>query len=226
MIRPRWGSFSVRDHLKEQAFVAELLLYDRLVIPVPPPNNEGEWRRWARNTWKPDRQAELLQILGKDLCVRLPWTKELRHQHRTYLGTRGVRLNTELLRDAVALVRDDEYKRNRIEFYEWGRERVDKGHATDESIERMRSLLDRHEQIVRKAWKDVAWKESLPSSLSAPVSRACSGPRPRLRGLPRQQPLSSSLPLAVASASLRQWPGSSNWIGSRVFGRVRRHRQR
>jgi hypothetical protein len=251
MIRPRWGTFSVRDHLKEQAFVSELLLYDRLVVPVPPPQNEIEWQRWAGKKWDPDRQAQLLEILGKDLSVRLPWTEELRKQHRSHLEKtrkvdeavqyglttimaagvpfeayddlvlppsepkpyvlpayptpaallkaiplgrlpltpngrrrvppeeerdlaitvmreilmprdvlkpRGVRLGTELLRDTAALVRDDEYKRNRIEFYEWEEHELIRGHSTAESIERMRHLLNRHEQIVRQAWKDVRWK--------------------------------------------------------------------
>jgi hypothetical protein len=253
MIQPRWGTFSVRDHLKEQAFVSELLLYDRLVVPIPP--NKIEWDRWAdEKKWNPDRQAQLLEILGKDLSVRLPWTEELRKQHRSHLEQtrkvdeavkyglttvmaagvpleayedlvlpptdpkpyvlpayptpaallndiplerlprthnsrrrvspeqerdlaiavtrsilmprdvlkpRGVRLGTELLRDAAALVRDDEYKRNRIEFYEWEENELIKGHSTAESIERMRHLLDRHEQIVRQAWKDVRWKRVL-----------------------------------------------------------------
>ena len=251
MIRPRWGTFSVRDHLKEQAFVSELLLYDRLVVPVPPPKNPAEWQRWADNKWNPDRQAQLLEILGKDLCVRLPWTEELRQQHRSHLAQtrkvneavqygvttlmaagvpfdayedltlppdapkphvlpayptpaallkdiplgrlrpahnarrrvpteqqrdlaitvmrsllmprdvlrpRGVRLGTELLRDAAALVRDDEYKRNRIAFYEWEENELIKGYSTAESVERMDYLLKQQEQIVRKAWKDVRWK--------------------------------------------------------------------
>jgi hypothetical protein len=34
-----WGTFSVKDHLRERAFVAEVLLYDRLVIPRPPTNS-------------------------------------------------------------------------------------------------------------------------------------------------------------------------------------------
>ena len=36
MPREVWGTFSVADHLREQAFVADILLYDRLVILVPP----------------------------------------------------------------------------------------------------------------------------------------------------------------------------------------------
>lgn len=44
MPRELWGTFSVADHLRERAFVAEILLYDRLVIPVPPDDEErGRW---------------------------------------------------------------------------------------------------------------------------------------------------------------------------------------
>ncbi len=34
MARLLWGCYSVADHLEPRAFVADLLLYDRLVIPV------------------------------------------------------------------------------------------------------------------------------------------------------------------------------------------------
>lgn len=33
-VRELWGTFSEGDHLREQAFVADLLLYVRLVVPV------------------------------------------------------------------------------------------------------------------------------------------------------------------------------------------------
>jgi hypothetical protein len=38
-----WGTFSVTDHLGRRAFVADVILYDRLVIPVP----DAEERRLA-----------------------------------------------------------------------------------------------------------------------------------------------------------------------------------
>jgi hypothetical protein len=31
-----WGTFSVMDHAREGTFLAEVVMYDRLVIPVPP----------------------------------------------------------------------------------------------------------------------------------------------------------------------------------------------
>lgn len=33
----RWATFAVNEHTRERAFVADVLLYDKLVIPVPPP---------------------------------------------------------------------------------------------------------------------------------------------------------------------------------------------
>lgn len=51
-----WGTFSVKDHVKAGAFIAEVLMYDRLVIPIPPQRDaddkektkeaEEEWERW------------------------------------------------------------------------------------------------------------------------------------------------------------------------------------
>jgi NADPH:quinone reductase-like Zn-dependent oxidoreductase len=51
--RPVWGTFSVRDHLRPEAFLREVLVFDRLVIPYPDPEVPGEWERWRRPD--PDR---------------------------------------------------------------------------------------------------------------------------------------------------------------------------
>jgi hypothetical protein len=81
----QWGTFSVRDHIKPRAFVAEVILFDKLVIPRPATNSElyaeGETTpaedqkaRWIRKGWDPVRQRELLDILGEfHLAVELPW---------------------------------------------------------------------------------------------------------------------------------------------------------
>lgn len=57
-----WGTFSVRDHCNPSAFVSEVMLYDRLVIPVPP--NEDERTRWRDAGWNPELLEKLLPILG------------------------------------------------------------------------------------------------------------------------------------------------------------------
>ena len=53
MSKQVWGTFSVKDHCDPNAFVAEVMLYDRLVIPVPPDAEERE--RWEKSGWQPDR---------------------------------------------------------------------------------------------------------------------------------------------------------------------------
>jgi hypothetical protein len=71
-----WGCYSVADHLADRAFVADLLLYDRLVVPVPA---EDDRKRWEVEEWNPDRQAELLEI-AKPFVKRVEWSASLRAQ--------------------------------------------------------------------------------------------------------------------------------------------------
>lgn len=76
-----WGTFSVEDHCRRGAFVAEVLLYDKLLIPVLPTVEDGlepyqaalEAQRWAK--WDPQRQKEILAILGKR-AEQIAWTAE------------------------------------------------------------------------------------------------------------------------------------------------------
>jgi hypothetical protein len=79
-MRELWGTFSVRDHMDRRAFVAEVILYDRLVIPCPPAAEPGEWKRWEEQEhWNPKRQAKFLEVLrGNDLVVEVPWDKPRR----------------------------------------------------------------------------------------------------------------------------------------------------
>lgn len=70
---PVWGTFSVRDHLEPEAFLREVLVFDRLVIPYPDPHMPGEWERWrqpdSKNpsvSWEPERLDALLAILGTE----------------------------------------------------------------------------------------------------------------------------------------------------------------
>lgn len=82
-----WGTFSVKDHMRRRPFVAEVLLYDRLIIPRPPtreeeppvPGEEDEIQRWRQNGWGPARLHKLLDILKEgNLAVELPWNKQAR----------------------------------------------------------------------------------------------------------------------------------------------------
>ena len=67
-----WGTYSTRDHRAPRAFVADVMLYDRLVIPVPAPDDLESWR--DRDV---ERQARLLQILG-DRARSIVWDSYLR----------------------------------------------------------------------------------------------------------------------------------------------------
>jgi hypothetical protein len=69
-MRERWGSFSVIDHTDPAAFVPEVLLYDRLVIPVPYSNDDRQ--RWTKNGWEPDVLDKRLETMG-DLAVKSVW---------------------------------------------------------------------------------------------------------------------------------------------------------
>ena len=65
-----WATYSVRDHLAPKAFMADVMLYDRLVIPIPAPGDEVHW-----NDWNPRRQEELLKILDKR-AVTIVWDRD------------------------------------------------------------------------------------------------------------------------------------------------------
>jgi hypothetical protein len=89
-----WGTFSVRDHCRRGAFIAEVLLYDQLLLPVVPTADDFEreaqakgekvdagklarqdWERWTKAGWNPARQTLLTIILrNKDRVGLIPWT--------------------------------------------------------------------------------------------------------------------------------------------------------
>jgi hypothetical protein len=63
MSREVWGTFAINDHCVPHAFVADVMLYDRLVIPVPPDNLTQEDKDlWAG--YDVARQQKLLRVLG------------------------------------------------------------------------------------------------------------------------------------------------------------------
>jgi hypothetical protein len=71
-----WGTFSVRDHLLDRAFIADVLLYDRLVIPTQPEGNDP--KDWPAE-WDLFRQKRLLNVLG-ELAIPIPWTPDRRKE--------------------------------------------------------------------------------------------------------------------------------------------------
>jgi hypothetical protein len=87
MAKQVWGTFSVKDHLNPGAFVTEVMLYDRLVLPVPP--DDGERARWEKNGWDPARLDVLLGILGERV-VRVKWDDRRRAAWRSRFEAGGV----------------------------------------------------------------------------------------------------------------------------------------
>ncbi len=70
MNRERWGSFSVIDHKDPAGLIPEILIYDRLVIPVPP--TAADQKRWKCRGWEPDLLFARLKTLGP-LAVHANW---------------------------------------------------------------------------------------------------------------------------------------------------------
>lgn len=71
-----WGTFSVTDHLRRHPFVADVLMYDKLVIPVVPENDQAVRSRWRKRGWLPDDQDRYLETLidtNRDLVWAVPW---------------------------------------------------------------------------------------------------------------------------------------------------------
>lgn len=70
---PVWGTFSVKDHIRPEAFLRDVMLFDRLAVPYPDPDTPGEWDRWRHpderfptEDWRPDRLDLLLSVLGTE----------------------------------------------------------------------------------------------------------------------------------------------------------------
>jgi hypothetical protein len=69
----RWGSLAVDDHKDALALAINVLLYDRLVIPVcTDQDDRDEHDYWYERGWEPDLQNLRLEQLD-DLAVRRPW---------------------------------------------------------------------------------------------------------------------------------------------------------
>ncbi len=99
MTRERWGTFSVIDHTQPGAFIPELLLYDRLVIPVPV--GEAERMRWRGRGWDPELLDRMLTLLD-DRVLRVPWDEHMRELFKQRLERiRAVRADADMMLEEV-----------------------------------------------------------------------------------------------------------------------------
>jgi hypothetical protein len=62
------------------SLIPEILLYDRLVFPIP--TDDDDRKRWEKNHWNPDQLDQRILELG-DLAHPTPWTRELRDEWQT-----------------------------------------------------------------------------------------------------------------------------------------------
>jgi hypothetical protein len=100
MSRQRWGTFSVVDHQRPRAFVAEVLLYDKLVIPTP--SDATERARWNAIGRDPGRLDRSLCILDKT-AIRVPWDEPKRDAFKTrFAAARAAAFDADNLAKAQA----------------------------------------------------------------------------------------------------------------------------
>ncbi len=81
-----WGTFSVWDHVRRGAFLAEVVMYDKLVVPVPPNPERAKTSedrafaqeqlgRWQRNGWQPQRLLDILKVI-EPVVEPIEWDRE------------------------------------------------------------------------------------------------------------------------------------------------------
>ena len=80
MAREVWGTYAVNDHCLPRAFLADVMLYDRLVIPIPVSEDRQEWEE---KNWQPELQEKILKILG-ERAYAIPWTHERRAEWKDH----------------------------------------------------------------------------------------------------------------------------------------------
>lgn len=100
----------MRDHLVDRAFVADVLLYDRLVLPtLPEQTPENEWPE----SWNLAKQKTVLRDLG-DLAIPIPWNQQRREiWQKRFDDVRAEEhrhARADIVAGDVAVARDPQYK--------------------------------------------------------------------------------------------------------------------
>jgi hypothetical protein len=75
MASERWGAFSVIDHIDAGALAADVLLYDRLILPIPA--SGADEKEWKSHNWQPDLQKRRIDALG-DIADPVQWNDDRR----------------------------------------------------------------------------------------------------------------------------------------------------
>jgi hypothetical protein len=68
----RWGAFSVIDHKDYRKLATEVLIYDRLLVPMP---MDWDLERWEREGWDPEGLKRKLGDLG-DIAIPANWDQD------------------------------------------------------------------------------------------------------------------------------------------------------
>lgn len=155
MSQELWATYSVKDHQEPRALAADILLFDRLVFPVPenarfsensgPPTSTGavewtpnpdEWARWEGEKWDPEGQRRLLMLL-EPVVRKLPWDGSHQEQWRAeaaQLAAQGLP-DYAFVATRTVLTRD-------LPAYVTGVAAVGPAYRTVEDIERELSIKD------------------------------------------------------------------------------------
>jgi|HubBroStandDraft_6_1064221.scaffolds.fasta_scaffold153711_2 hypothetical protein len=86
----RWGAFSVIDHQDPKKLAADVLLYDRLLMPTPP---DWDRHRWVTNNWDPDGMDKRVRQLG-ELAVKATWDQERQKDWQQKMDILGAELKS------------------------------------------------------------------------------------------------------------------------------------
>jgi hypothetical protein len=82
----RWGSLSVSDHIDAASLAANVLLYDRLILPVMTSQPDRDERAyWEGQGWNPELQRKRLDQL-QELAICRPWNASRREVFRSRMA--------------------------------------------------------------------------------------------------------------------------------------------
>ena len=93
MAMERWGAMSVEDHKNIHNLIANVVLYDRVLVPTPASN---DLMRWREEKWDPALQKERLEQLGP-LAVRREWGEARQAAHGQLQASTALEYDVELL---------------------------------------------------------------------------------------------------------------------------------